>query len=83
MRRAALITCSIVALLLLAACASSTTQTPEEGSASGVEIPENEYGLEVIEDKDLYLQTVAEDASKELVDLEEVSGIRLDIRYAT
>ncbi len=37
-----------------------------------------------MDDKDLYLQTVAEDASKELVDLEEeVSSIRLDIRYAT
>jgi zinc D-Ala-D-Ala dipeptidase len=84
MRFAAMIVCSATVLLLLAACASSTTSTPEEDSASGVEIPENEYGLEVIEDKDLYLQTVAEDASKELVDLEEeVSGIRLDIRYAT
>jgi zinc D-Ala-D-Ala dipeptidase len=84
MRFAAIIVCSATVLLLLAACASSTTSTPEEDSASGVKIPENEYGLEVIEDKELYLQTVAEDASKELVDLEEeVSGIRLDIRYAT
>jgi hypothetical protein len=84
MRFAAMIVCSATVLLLLAACASSTTSTPEEDSASGVEIPENEYGLEVIDDKDLYLQPVAEDASKELVDLEEeVSGIRLDIRYAT
>ena len=84
MRLAAMIVCSATVLLLLAACASSTTRTPEEDFASGVEISENEYGLEVIEDKDLYLQTVAEDASKELVDLEEeVSGIRLDIRYAT
>lgn len=83
MRLAAMIVCSATVLLLLIACASSTTSTPEEDSASGVEIPENEYGLEVIEDKDLYLQTVAEAASKELVDLEEVSGIPLDIRYAT
>ncbi|HEX2098645.1 MAG TPA: M15 family metallopeptidase [Rubrobacteraceae bacterium] len=47
-------------------------------------IPRNEYGLEVIEDKDLYLRTVAEDSSKELVELQdEIPGIRLDIRYAT
>jgi hypothetical protein len=42
MRLASLITCSVVALLLLTACASSTTQTPEEGSASGLEIPDVE-----------------------------------------
>ena len=48
------------------------------------EIPKNEYGLEVVDDKDLYLQTVEEDPSKELVDLkEEISGFRLDVRYAT
>ncbi len=68
-----------VTILLLAvpACAGSD-------AGSGTEIPENEYGLEVLDDKDLYLQTVAEDPSKELVDLEEeISGIRLDVRYAT
>jgi hypothetical protein len=48
MRLASLITCSVTVLLILAACASSTTQTSEEGSASRVEITENEYGLEVI-----------------------------------
>ncbi len=67
-----------ILLLAVPACAGS-----ESGTQSATEIPENEYGLEVIEDKDLFLQTVAEDTSKELVDLqEEVSGIRLDIRYA-
>ena len=43
MRFAAMIVCSVTALLL-AACASSTTSTPEEDSASEVEIPEGEYG---------------------------------------
>ncbi len=53
-------------------------------SEAGTEIPENEFGLEVVDDKDLYLQTVAEDPSKELVNLEEeISGVRLDVRYAT
>lgn len=69
-----------MAILLLAvtACAGS-----DAGTEAGTEIPENEYGLEVVDDKDLYLQTVAEDPSKELVDVEEeVSGIRLDVRYA-
>ncbi len=69
----------VVTLLLLAvpACAGSE-------SGTGTEIPENEYGLEVVDDKDLYLRTVEEDPSKELVDLEEeISGIRLDVRYAT
>ena len=67
-----------ITLMLLAvpACTGSEPET-------GTEIPENEYGLEVVDDKDLYLQTVEEDPSKELVDLEEVSGIRLDVRYAT
>ena len=72
-----------VAILLLAfpACAGSGAG-PE--SEARTEIPENEYGLEVIDDKDLYLQTVAEDPSKELVNLEEeISGVRLDVRYAT
>jgi D-alanyl-D-alanine dipeptidase len=68
-----------ILLLAVPACGSS-----ESGTQSGAEIPENEYGLEVIDDKDLYLQTVEEDPSKELVDLEEeISGIRLDVRYAT
>lgn len=68
-----------VAILLVVApaCGSSEPET-------ATEVPENEYGLEVIDDKDLYLQTVEEDPSKELVDLEEeISGIRLDVRYAT
>jgi D-alanyl-D-alanine dipeptidase len=71
----------VATLLLLAvtACAGS-----EAGSQPSTQVPENEYGLEVIDDKDLYLQTVEEDPSKELVDLEEeISGIRLDVRYAT
>ena len=68
-----------ILLLAVPACSSS-----ESGTQSGAEIPENEYGLEVIDDKDLYLQTVEEDPSKELVDLEEeISDIRLDVRYAT
>ncbi|MDP8972730.1 MAG: M15 family metallopeptidase [Actinomycetota bacterium] len=68
-----------IAFLTLPACAGS-----ESGTESGTEIPENEYGLEVVDNKDLYLQTVEEDPSKELVDLEEeISGIRLDVRYAT
>jgi D-alanyl-D-alanine dipeptidase len=47
-------------------------------------IPRNEHGLEVIEDKDLYLRTVAEDPSKELVDLrDELPDVYLDVRYAT
>jgi zinc D-Ala-D-Ala dipeptidase len=76
----------VVAILLLAvpACAGPDAETGTEASTEADEIPENEYGLEVIDDKSLYLQTVAEDPSKELVDLEEVlSGILLDIRYAT
>jgi D-alanyl-D-alanine dipeptidase len=68
-----------VLLLAVPACAGS-----ESSTESGTELPENEYGLEVVDDKDLYLQTVEEDPSKELVDLEEeISGIRLDVRYAT
>ena len=84
MRLASLVTWSVTVLLLLAARGSSTIQTPKEGSASRVDILENAYGLRVLEDKDLYLQAVAEAASKQLVELQkEVFGIRLDIRYAT
>ncbi len=47
-------------------------------------IPRNEHGLEVIEDKDLYLRTVTEDPSKELVDLrDKLPDVHLDVRYAT
>jgi zinc D-Ala-D-Ala dipeptidase len=64
-------------IIAVPACAGSE-------SGTGTEIPENEYGLEVVDDKDLYVQTVQEDPSKELVDLEEeISGIRLDVGYAT
>jgi zinc D-Ala-D-Ala dipeptidase len=56
----------------------------ENEAATKSEIPENEYGLEVVDDEDLYLRTATEDPSKELVDLEEeMPGIRLDIRFAT
>lgn len=68
-----------ITILLLAVPACTGSE-----SGTGTEIPENEYGLEVVDDKDLYLQTVEEDPSKELVDLEEeISDIRLDVRYAT
>jgi hypothetical protein len=81
MRLASLITWSVTVLLLLAARGSSTIQTPKEGSASRVDILENAYGLRVLEDKDLYLQAVAEAASKQLVELQkEVFGIR-GLRY--
>lgn len=70
--------------ILLLACSACAGSEAGPDSEAGTEIPENEYGLEVIDNKDLYLQTVAEDPSKELVDLEEeISGIRLDVRYAT
>ncbi len=48
-----------VLLLAVPACAGS-----ESDAESGTELPENEYGFEVVDDKDLYLQTVAEDPSK-------------------
>lgn len=68
-----------ITILLLAVPACTGSE-----SGTGTEIPENEYRLEVVDDKDLYLQTVEEDPSKELVDLEEeISDIRLDVRYAT
>ena len=52
--------------------------------ADKVNIPKNEYGLEVIESIELYYQTVEIDSSKILVDLEDfIPGIILDIRYAT
>lgn len=81
MRLASLVTWSVKVLLLLAARGSSTIQTPKEGSASRVDILENAYGLRVLEDKDLYLQAVAEAASKQLVEPQkEVFGIR-GLRY--
>ena len=81
MRLASLVTWSVTVLLLLAARGSSTIQTPERGSASRVDILENAYGLRVLEDKDLYLQAVAEAASKQLVELQkEVFSIR-GLRY--
>jgi hypothetical protein len=45
-------------IIAVPACAGSE-------SGTGTEIPENEYGLEVVDDKDLYVQTVQEDPSKE------------------
>lgn len=71
-------------MILLLTISSCGYQASREEAATETEIPKNKYGLEVIEDQDLYLRTVAEDPSKELVDVErEVPGVRLDIRYAT
>lgn len=68
-------------LFALPACGSSTSN---DKAATEISIPENEYGLQIVEDEDVYLRTVTEDSSKELVDLEqEIPGVRLDIRYAT
>lgn len=48
------------------------------------EIPKNEYGLEVIDNVALYLETVERDSTKRLVDLEEfIPSIVMDIKYAT
>jgi zinc D-Ala-D-Ala dipeptidase len=48
------------------------------------EIPVNEYGLKVIDDVALYLETVERDSAKRLVDLGEfIPSIVLDIKYAT
>jgi zinc D-Ala-D-Ala dipeptidase len=48
------------------------------------DIPENEYGLEVIDNVVLYLETVERDSTKRLVDLEEfIPSVVIDIRYAT
>jgi zinc D-Ala-D-Ala dipeptidase len=47
-------------------------------------IPENKYGLQVINTYELYAETVGIDENKRLVNLEEfIPGIVLDIRYAT
>jgi len=47
-------------------------------------VSRNEYGLEIIDDKDIYRQTVVEDPSKELTELQEViPDLHLDVRYAT
>ncbi|MFC2107054.1 M15 family metallopeptidase [Bacteroidota bacterium] len=52
--------------------------------AATVNIPKNEYGLEVIESVELYHKTVDIDSSKMLVDLNNfIPGIILDMRYAT
>ncbi len=68
-------------LLTLSACGSSKSNDKADTETG---ISENEYSLQVVEDEDVYLRTVAEDLSKELVDLEqEIPGVRLDIRYAT
>lgn len=53
-------------------------------SASGQDIPVNEYGLRVVNTAELYRHTVAADSNKKLVNLEEyIPGIKLDIKYAT
>lgn len=47
-------------------------------------IPKNEYGLEVIDNYSLFARTVDLDSNKALINLEDyISGIELDIRYAT
>jgi zinc D-Ala-D-Ala dipeptidase len=53
-------------------------------NAVSQEIPENKYGLKVIDTFELYEETVEIDENKRLVNLEEfIPGIVLDIRYAT
>jgi zinc D-Ala-D-Ala dipeptidase len=48
------------------------------------DIPENKYGLRVIDSYDLYCETVEADSNKLLVRLDKfIPGIVLDIKYAT
>ena len=48
------------------------------------EIPENEYGLPVIEDVDLYLETVERNSDNRLVDLDAlIPFVVIDVKYAT
>ena len=48
------------------------------------DIPENGYGLEVVDDKITYLRTVEADHTKELVDVKtEIPRVGIDVRYAT
>ncbi|HET7706323.1 MAG TPA: M15 family metallopeptidase [Thermoanaerobaculia bacterium] len=58
-------------LLFLAACATS------------IAIPPNRYGLRVVPDRATYEKLARADASKRMVDLATIPGVRLDIRYAT
>jgi beta-lactamase class A len=47
-------------------------------------IPKNEYGLEVIDDVALYVETVRGDSTKRLVDVAEfIPSIPIDMKYAT
>ncbi len=63
---------SIVALLLLAACASAP------------QIPKNRYGLEVVPDLATHRRLVATRPELALVELHSaIPGLRLDVRYAT
>ncbi|MFA6569905.1 MAG: M15 family metallopeptidase [Bacteroidota bacterium] len=49
-----------------------------------VEIPKNNYGLQVVSDIELYKKQVSYNANDELVDLQKfIPGIVLDIKYAT
>ena len=62
---------NLALLLIAAACATS------------VAIPANRYGLHVVPDRSTYERLVRADATKRMVDLAGIPGLRLDIRYAT
>lgn len=63
-----------IAVLLIFANISVTAQ----------EVPENQYGLKVVNEIELYKELVDADSSKKLVDLEKhIPEVDIDIRYAT
>ncbi len=62
----------IVALLLLAACATAP------------QIPKNRYGLEVVPDLETHRRLTARSSEMALVELQPaIPGLRVDVRYAT
>lgn len=49
-----------------------------------ITVPENRYGLKVIDNQELYSQTIFQDSSKKMVNLKKViPELLLDLRYAT
>ena len=70
--------CKTAALfMLILVSTSSEAQKP-------ITVPENRYGLKIIDNQQLYSKTISQDSSKRMVNLKKaIPTLVFDLRYAT
>jgi zinc D-Ala-D-Ala dipeptidase len=69
--------------VLIISCTAAVSITTSRAQ-SAINVPKNEYGLQVIEDEKAYCQTVSADSNKRMVLISQyISPLIVDFKYAT